>query len=549
MKDVKSLLIAFISVLLIIACASRMPPTGGPKDTAAPLIVSSTPDSAGTNFQGQILTFTFNEFVEMKDGGAGIFISPPLKTPPEATLNAKTLKLKFEEPFDTNTTYQINLTKSVADLTEGNPLKDAPFIFSTGNDIDSLQFSGSIIDGFSNQPVKDALVMLYMIQDDSLPLKELPRYFARSGEGGKYTISNIKSGKYKSFALLDANKNYLFDQAEEKIGFIENEIEINKKINDNNNFRIFQNPSAVQKLLRKKLTQPATVSLRYTKPVSTWKVMWLSPSEGLPVYMEDYIGKDSLVAAIGKSELDSIVFISEVISDGITKFDTIKFEPNKLKKFAGKKGANNKINTDTLIKIGNNLELGKLREGDTLIIKGQAPFSKINKDKILVKVDGKTTSFQMPNMEEGKAIKSIQLPNLTFPEKETNILLNPGAIEDIYGRKNDTVKIAFKPFEIDDLGTVSFSLKLDSTNVPLVFELLNKEGKVISSRSGKNNDLLFFDKLIPGNYSARIIIDKNNNGKWDTGNYFKKIQPEYMIFYKDEIIIRPGWDLELIINK
>ncbi len=547
MKNAQNLIIAFTFLLLIIACASRMPPTGGPKDTAAPLIVSSTPDSAGTNFQAQILTFTFNEFVELKDAGAGIFISPPVKTPPEAILNAKTLKLKFEEPFDSNTTYQINLSKSIADLTEGNLIKDEAFVFSTGSIIDSLQFSGSVEDGFTNQPVKDALVLLYMTQDDSLPLKELPRYFARSREGGKYTISNIKPGKYKSFALLDGNKNYLFDQAEEKIGFIENEIEINKKINDNNNFRLFQNPSTVQKLLRKKLTQPATISLRYSKKVDTWKINWLSPSEGLPVYMEEYKGKDSLVAALGKSELDSIVFISEVISDGIIKLDTIKFEPNKLKKLGGKRGSNNNI--DTLIKISNNLELGKLREGDTLIFKGQAPFSKINKDKIITKIDGKLIDVQISDLQSGKAIKSINLHSITFSEKETNIVFYPGALEDIYGRKNDTVKIAFKPFEIDDLGSVSFSLKLDSASVPMVFELLNKEGKIISTKSGKNNDLLFFDKLIPGNYSARIILDINNNGKWDTGNYFQKIQPEKMIFYKEEITIRPSWDLELIINK
>ncbi len=546
MKNAQNLIIAFTFLLLIIACASRMPPTGGPKDTAAPLIISSAPDSAGINFQGQTLTFTFNEFVEMKDAGAGIFISPPVKTPPEVTLNAKTIKLKFEEPFDSNTTYQINLSKSIADLTEGNLLKDEAFVFSTGSIIDSLQFSGSVVDGFTNQPVKDALVMLYMFQDDSLPLKELPRYFARSGEGGKYTISNIKPGKYKSFALVDGNKNYLFDQAEEKIGFIENEIEINKKINDNNNFRIFKNPSTVQKLLRKKLTQPATISLRYAKQVDAWNIKWLSPAEGLPVYMEDYIGKDSLVAALGKSTLDSIVLISEVVSDGISKFDTIKFEPNKLKKLGGKKGSNNNI--DTLIKISNNLELGKLREGDTLIINGQAPFSKINKEKIIVKVDGKLIETQMPDIQLGKAVKLINLSNLTFQEKETNIVFYPGALEDIYGRKNDTVKIAFKPFEIDDLGSVSFSLKLDSVSVPLVFELLNKEGKIINTKSGKNNDLLFFDKLIPGNYSARIILDKNNNGKWDSGNYFKKIQPEEMIFSKEEITIRPSWDLELIIN-
>jgi hypothetical protein len=525
-----------------------MPPTGGPKDTAAPLILNSTPDSAGLNFKGQILSFTFNEFVEMKDAGAGIFISPPIKTPPVATLNGKTLKLNFEEPFDSNTTYQVNFSKSISDLTEGNPLKDASFVFSTGNIIDSLEFSGVVADGFTNKFVKDVLVMLYTQPIDSLPLKELPRYFARSGEGGKFTISNIKPGKYKSFALVDGNKNYLFDQAEEKIGFIENDIEINKKINNGNDFRIFQNPSTIQKLIRKKFNQPARISLKYSVPVDAWKINWISPAEGLPVYMEEYLGKDSLVAALGKTDADSIVFVSEVYLNGISKLDTIKFEPNKSKKITGKKGGNNKLNADTLIKLNNNLELGKLRIGDTLIITGQSPFSKINKKKITIKIDGKAIEAPVVAIDSGKAIKAIPFSNLTVAEKETNLLFIPGAFEDIYGRINDTVKIAFKPFEIDDLGTLLLTVKLDSTSYPLVLELLNKEGKIVDIKKCKNNDVLFFDKLIPGNYSARIIIDKNNNGKWDSGNYFQKIQPENMIFFSGEIVVRPGWDLELIIK-
>ena len=86
----------------------------------------------------------------------------------------------------------------------------------------------------------------------------------------------------------------------------------------------------------------------------------------------------------------------------------------------------------------------------------------INKEKIIVKVDGKLIETQMPDIQLGKAVKLINLSNLTFQEKETNIVFYPGALEDIYGRKNDTIKIAFKPFEIDDLGSVSFSLKLYS---------------------------------------------------------------------------------------
>ena len=535
--------LAITCLLLLLGCASRVPPSGGPKDITPPSIISSTPDSAGINFNAAVLTFTFSEFVTLQDAGAGIFISPPVKTPPEATLNGKTLKLKFSELFDTNTTYQLNLSPAIVDLTEGNGLSDVPFVFSTGAIIDSLQFSGSVNDAYSNQPIKDVLVMLYVLPNDSLPLKELPRYFTRSKENGTFTISNIKPGKYTSFALLDGNKNYLFDQVEEKIGFIEKEIEINTKINAGNNFRIFLNPSSTQKLLRKKFTQPASISLKYSKPVETWKINWLSPVEGLPVYMEDYEGKDSLTAALGKTELDSIVFISEVSLNGIIKLDTLKFEPNKLKKIIGKRSAKN--NTDTLIKITTNLELGKLRAGDTLKIKGQVPFLKINKEKIIAKVDGKVIDIQTPTIESDNAIKTIEIPNIVVFEKETQLLFYPNALEDIYGRKNDTLKIIFKAFDSDDLGTLSISVNLDSISSPLVLELLNKEGKIIQTKKCKNNDVLFFDKLIPGNYSTRLIIDKNNNGKWDSGNYFQKKEAEFMKFYLGEILIRSGWDLEI----
>jgi hypothetical protein len=50
-----------------------------------------------------------------------------------------------------------------------------------------------------------------------------------------------------------------------------------------------------------------------------------------------------------------------------------------------------------------------------------------------------------------------------------------------------------------------------------------------------------FENVKPGEYNLRIIHDINNNGKWDTGNYLKKIKPENIVHYNDTIKVRANW--------
>jgi len=48
--------------------------------------------------------------------------------------------------------------------------------------------------------------------------------------------------------------------------------------------------------------------------------------------------------------------------------------------------------------------------------------------------------------------------------------------------------------------------------------------------------------LQPANYTILIIVDKNHNGKWDTGDLLKKIQPEEIIPYGDPVQLKAGWE-------
>ena len=52
-------------------------------------------------------------------------------------------------------------------------------------------------------------------------------------------------------------------------------------------------------------------------------------------------------------------------------------------------------------------------------------------------------------------------------------------------------------------------------------------------------------RLTPGKYQLKYILDANQDGKWNTGNWGDRIQPEKVINYPNEITIRSNWDLEL----
>ena len=48
----------------------------------------------------------------------------------------------------------------------------------------------------------------------------------------------------------------------------------------------------------------------------------------------------------------------------------------------------------------------------------------------------------------------------------------------------------------------------------------------------------------PDTYYARLFIDENNNGIWDTGNYKEKQQAEKIYYYPYDIELRAFWDVE-----
>jgi hypothetical protein len=171
-----------ISILLLFGCAQQVAPTGGPKDKTPPGILAEIPANLSTEFSAKEIVISFDEYIQLTSPTEQVVISPPMLKSPSYKLNQKSLVLKFEQELTPNTTYTINFGEAIRDNNEGNILANYTYVFSTGAYLDSMQVKGKLIDAITGEPEKDALVMLYKSDIDSLPLNSLPDYFTRSSE-------------------------------------------------------------------------------------------------------------------------------------------------------------------------------------------------------------------------------------------------------------------------------------------------------------------------------------------------------------------------------
>lgn len=224
------------------ACANPLAPTGGPRDETPPAVVDedSSPNFQ-TNFEKQRIELTFDEWVQVSEIFQQVVVSPPLDNQLDISLRKRTVRVDFadDEVLKENVTYTINFGEAVKDLTERNPAENLRFVFSTGDFLDSLTFSGTIIDAQTAEPKEDIRVMLYENLSDTVVRTERPFYFAKTDKLGKFTIENVKEGTFRAFALEDGDLNYLFNQANEAIGFPDTLVQINGDTSSDLTIRLF----------------------------------------------------------------------------------------------------------------------------------------------------------------------------------------------------------------------------------------------------------------------------------------------------------------------
>lgn len=213
--------LACVCTILLYACANIGNPNGGPYDELPPKFVSSIPVPNSTNYKGQKVEILFDELVQLDNPSENVIITPPQREMPIIRSAGKKVQVELLDSLKENMTYTIDFTNSIADNNEKNVLENFTFAFSTGDVIDSLEISGTVLNAENLEPMPGISIGLHSNLADSA-FRTLPfDRTSRTNDKGQFTVRNIKPGKYRIYALNDVNRDYKFDQPGEDIAFLD----------------------------------------------------------------------------------------------------------------------------------------------------------------------------------------------------------------------------------------------------------------------------------------------------------------------------------------
>ena len=521
--------IYFLLLLVVVSCAKRGSITGGLKDTIAPVLKASFPKNFSTNFKENEIKLTFDEYIKLKDLKKQLIISPPMKNEPLILplTSSKYITIKINDTLKPNTTYSFNFGQSVADNNEGNTLNQFKYIFSTGNNIDSLAIGGKIKDAYNKEVESFISVMLYEVNEtykDSVVYNETPRYVTNTLDSLKtFRLENIKAGKYLLVAMKDYNNNNKYNPKKDKIGFrkefitIPNdtvyELELFKETLP---FKAFK-PNQVS---GNRLVMPYEGNLHSANERP--KIVLKNMNEIIPTILTQLPKKDSLQIWYKPVKADSLSI--EVNKDKYTGSFNFKIKDQK---------------KDSLSIVAKPNAILNFRDRFTL----ETATPLVNFDKSKIKILTKDLVDVPFTTEYDEFNQKLYLDFKKEPSEKYNFTLLPGALTDFYEKSNDTLRFKLETKSTAEYGNLNVTLE-NVKHFPVIVELTNAKGEVITSQYTESNPVITFSLLEPALFSLRAIYDENKNKTYDPGNFLEKKYAEEVIYFSKEIDVRANWDVE-----
>ncbi|MCU0433711.1 MAG: Ig-like domain-containing protein [Bacteroidia bacterium] len=528
------------ALLLLVRCAQVVTPNGGAKDTRPPVAIKYNPDSAAVNANTQRIVIAFNEYITLSNINEQLIISPPLATPPEVNIRRKEIVIDFRDTLRPNTTYTLSFGNSIRDITEGNVLDNFRYVFSTGPVVDSLRIRGRVTDAFTLAGEKDVLVILYNTAADSAPLKQRPWYFTKTRADGSFELTNLRAGNYKVIALTDKNSDYLWQSAAgERIAFRDSLLTLNANC-DTLPLRLFQQTDPRQRVRSAQQVAAGKVMVYFAYPAKKPELRFtktLAPN--ISLFTERNRTGDTLTLWFSNNSTDTLELVA---SDGGVTFDTTElriYDPND-KRFRPRGGQPDARKLLVYGTVNNNQKADLY---SPLAVITSIPVREFNPAGIIL-TRGRDTVKINPQFDSLSRRRIQVLPNLR-EDSAYKLVVLPNTITDWFGQRNkDTLTLNFRPKTPDDCG----NLKVTTKNFKpgnYILQLLNEKGAVVSESKIAGDQSITFNYLYPGQYSLRLITDSNQNGRYDSGNYFEHRQPEIVKIYGGSVKIRAGWDLDV----
>ena len=514
-----------LGIILLQNCAQISAPTGGDPDIIPPALDSNgtVPLNYSTNFKGNQIVLTFNEYFVLKNPTANVFFSPSIENEPKFITKGKTLTILFERQLKENTTYTINFGDAISDYTVGNKILDFKYVFSTGDYIDSMSTRGKVIDAFTGKPAEGVVVMLYEDFSDSIVSKSKPIYYSVTDKQGNYLMNYLKSGTYKLFALKDGNRNFLYDLPNEQLAGKDSLISLfSDTVPSYSVISIFTKDYKKQALTTKKYYYPGKLVMTFARTADSITIYKSDSTELKYESIEINEKRDSVV--IWKPNLGLEKSTLKVWLD--TTLEAINIYPFPAPKKAPNLKAKPKSRT----------------------ISKNKPFTLVFEQPIdSFSINGVTVFKDTNELALSSVSKNNQSLILVFDSKEDEsykYLILPNTVTDIFGIQNtDTITGRITIRKDDYFGSFTLKLKPKNDSVNYLISILDDKGNLIEKQTASGVSEVNFKNLKPGEYSIKAVEDLNQNGKWDTGDYYLKKKPEQVFYFPMEIEIRSNWEM------
>lgn len=601
-------LIFLLIILLLYGCANIVAPTGGPKDVSPPVMLEISPPNYSTNFDKKQIKIVFDEFVQVNNESQEVYESPLFDEKTEVKSKGKEIVIKLNTELKDSTTYCINFGKSIADLTENNPVLNFKYVFSTGGYIDSLTIKGKIKVANNVKPEENVLVLLYKNLNDTAPTKTVPDYYSKTDKEGNFEISNLAPGTYNIFALKDANNNKRFDLPNEMFAFIDSSISpVASRVSYVDTFatdtlikfyydslissvdsseleyvedsilliarelvgdsirkskteyshqdlvlNLFEEDTKKVKILKTERNEKHKIKIIFSKECVNRPVITpLFDCKEIDISREFASKFDTVTCWLNDSSLITTDSLSFKVDYPVVQEDnSIVYETDtvfgKSIIYKSKSKKNEKAVVDSVYSISSNITNGGIMDlNKSIFITTESPYKTFNTG--LMKLYKILDSIQKP-------IKYSLIYDTLSPRK-IEIKYNWEA-ESSYEMIIDSMTFTnFIDQNSDSINIkfrtkkledyVTLYLNLKNIEKPIIIQFTNTSGAVIEEKYADSDSRLVFSYLKPSNYKIKIIVDDNANKKWDTGNYKLKRQPETVIFYDKEITLKPNFDIEL----
>ena len=558
-------------VFLVWGCASTGYPSGGPKDVTPPVVTRSTPAANALNFTGKEIVVEFDEIIQVKDIFQKLVVSPPVNKRPIVTARGRQLVIKFEEELQPNTTYTLDFADAISDNNEGNILQDYRFSFSTGMVVDSLSISGHLFDASNLTPVPGALIMVHNNLSDSVFKSQVPVRLAKTNQDGAFSVQNVAPGKYRIYALEDANRNYIYDQPGERIGWysnlVEPTVEYRERLDsiapdsvqihtfpaflpDSLKLFLFQEDNAAQYLKESKRPVRSKIDLVFNKPNaqpvdiklvkerigSDWFIYERSfAHDSVTVWLTDsaQIKSDSLFISLRYEVLDSLKQ-TQLKTDTLNAFF---FQVGGGETRQRRRDQPKEI--PVLKPTGMKRTLEILSDFDIVFPTPVYDFD-LSTIHLFQQIDTIQHPLEFKLLRDSVRIRRFVIDYPWVPGEKYVFAADSATFKDIYGLVSDAINQSFSVKTIDSYGVIFVDVANPQKN--WLIQILNQQEKLVRQTMLPANGKIGFQFLKPGDYFLRIIEDVNGNRQWDIGDFDSGKQPEQMMYFPETINIRANWE-------